>query len=148
VNVADTSSLHEGRQSFQDTGMSVGVSIGARANQRAVDDRRREARGESAEGSLAARALSNVEVGRTGPLRRRDPVNVTTETPKVRWKDPKIWGWKGAEGRTAKGRKQLARDELLQRINVAELANSNVFMVKDGVVHTPIPNGTKLATAL
>ena len=29
--------------------------------------------------------------------------------------------------------------------NVAELANSNVFMVKDGVVHTPIPNGTFLA---
>src|SRR4029077_16934528 len=29
--------------------------------------------------------------------------------------------------------------------NVAELANSNVFMVKDGVVFTPIPNGTFLA---
>jgi branched-chain amino acid aminotransferase len=29
--------------------------------------------------------------------------------------------------------------------NVAELANSNVFMVKDGVVMTPIPNGTFLA---
>jgi branched-chain amino acid aminotransferase len=29
--------------------------------------------------------------------------------------------------------------------NVAELANSNVFMVKDGVVLTPIPNGTFLA---
>jgi branched-chain amino acid aminotransferase len=28
--------------------------------------------------------------------------------------------------------------------NVAELANSNVFMVKDGVVFTPIPNGTFL----
>jgi branched-chain amino acid aminotransferase len=29
--------------------------------------------------------------------------------------------------------------------NVAELATSNVFMVKDGVVFTPIPNGTFLA---
>ena len=29
--------------------------------------------------------------------------------------------------------------------NVAELANSNVFMAKDGVVHTPVPNGTFLA---
>jgi branched-chain amino acid aminotransferase len=29
--------------------------------------------------------------------------------------------------------------------NVAELANSNVFMVKDGAVFTPIPNGTFLA---
>ena len=29
--------------------------------------------------------------------------------------------------------------------NVAELANSNVFLVKDGVVFTPIPNGTFLA---
>ena len=29
--------------------------------------------------------------------------------------------------------------------NVAELANSNVFMGKDGVVTTPIPNGTFLA---
>jgi branched-chain amino acid aminotransferase len=28
--------------------------------------------------------------------------------------------------------------------NVAELANSNVFMAKDGVVYTPIPNGTFL----
>ncbi len=28
--------------------------------------------------------------------------------------------------------------------NVAELANSNVFMVKDGVVFTPMPNGTFL----
>jgi branched-chain amino acid aminotransferase len=28
--------------------------------------------------------------------------------------------------------------------NVAELANSNVFMVKDGVVLTPLPNGTFL----
>jgi branched-chain amino acid aminotransferase len=29
--------------------------------------------------------------------------------------------------------------------NVAELATSNIFMVKDGVVLTPIPNGTFLA---
>jgi branched-chain amino acid aminotransferase len=29
--------------------------------------------------------------------------------------------------------------------NVAELATSNLFMVKDGVVHTPIANGTFLA---
>ena len=29
--------------------------------------------------------------------------------------------------------------------NVAELANSNVFMGKDGVVFTPLPNGTFLA---
>jgi branched-chain amino acid aminotransferase len=29
--------------------------------------------------------------------------------------------------------------------NVAELANSNVFMARDGVVFTPIPNGTFLA---
>jgi branched-chain amino acid aminotransferase len=29
--------------------------------------------------------------------------------------------------------------------NVAELATSNVFMVKDGVVFTPVPNGTFLA---
>ena len=29
--------------------------------------------------------------------------------------------------------------------NIAELANSNVFMAKDGVVYTPIPNGTFLA---
>lgn len=29
--------------------------------------------------------------------------------------------------------------------NVAELATSNVFMVRDGVVFTPIPNGTFLA---
>ena len=29
--------------------------------------------------------------------------------------------------------------------NVAELANSNLFMAKDGVVHTPIANGTFLA---
>ena len=29
--------------------------------------------------------------------------------------------------------------------NIAELANSNVFAVKDGVVYTPIPNGTFLA---
>jgi branched-chain amino acid aminotransferase len=29
--------------------------------------------------------------------------------------------------------------------NIAELANSNVFMVKDGTVYTPIPNGTFLA---
>jgi branched-chain amino acid aminotransferase len=29
--------------------------------------------------------------------------------------------------------------------NVAELATSNVFMVKNGVVYTPIPNGTFLA---
>jgi branched-chain amino acid aminotransferase len=29
--------------------------------------------------------------------------------------------------------------------NVAELANSNVFMAKDGIVFTPIPNGTFLA---
>ena len=29
--------------------------------------------------------------------------------------------------------------------NVAELANSNVFMAKDGVVYTPIPNNTFLA---
>jgi branched-chain amino acid aminotransferase len=28
--------------------------------------------------------------------------------------------------------------------NVAELANSNVFMGKDGVVFTPVPNGTFL----
>lgn len=28
--------------------------------------------------------------------------------------------------------------------NVAELANSNVFMVKDGIVFTPVPNGTFL----
>jgi len=28
--------------------------------------------------------------------------------------------------------------------NVAELATSNIFMVKDGVVYTPIPNGTFL----
>jgi branched-chain amino acid aminotransferase len=28
--------------------------------------------------------------------------------------------------------------------NVAELANSNVFMAKDGVVYTPMPNGTFL----
>jgi branched-chain amino acid aminotransferase len=29
--------------------------------------------------------------------------------------------------------------------NVAELATSNIFMAKDGVVYTPIPNGTFLA---
>ena len=29
--------------------------------------------------------------------------------------------------------------------NIAELANSNVFAAKDGVVYTPIPNGTFLA---
>ena len=29
--------------------------------------------------------------------------------------------------------------------NIAELANANVFMVKDGVVFTPVPNGTFLA---
>ncbi len=29
--------------------------------------------------------------------------------------------------------------------NVAELANSNLFMAKDGAVYTPIPNGTFLA---
>ncbi len=29
--------------------------------------------------------------------------------------------------------------------NVAELANSNLFMAKDGIVYTPIPNGTFLA---
>jgi len=29
--------------------------------------------------------------------------------------------------------------------NVAELATSNIFMVKDGVVFTPVPNGTFLA---
>jgi branched-chain amino acid aminotransferase len=29
--------------------------------------------------------------------------------------------------------------------NVAETATANVFMVRDGVVHTPIPNGTFLA---
>jgi branched-chain amino acid aminotransferase len=29
--------------------------------------------------------------------------------------------------------------------NIAELANSNVFMVKDGVVFTPAANGTFLA---
>lgn len=29
--------------------------------------------------------------------------------------------------------------------NVAELATSNIFMTKDGVVYTPIPNGTFLA---
>ena len=29
--------------------------------------------------------------------------------------------------------------------NVAELANANVFMVKDGVVFTPAPNGTFLS---
>src|SRR3569832_284497 len=29
--------------------------------------------------------------------------------------------------------------------NVAELANSNLFTAKDGVVFTPIPNGTFLA---
>lgn len=29
--------------------------------------------------------------------------------------------------------------------NIAELANSNVFLGKDGVVYTPIPNGTFLA---
>src|SRR5579871_1728150 len=29
--------------------------------------------------------------------------------------------------------------------NVAELATSNVFLAKDGVVYTPIPNGTFLA---
>jgi branched-chain amino acid aminotransferase len=29
--------------------------------------------------------------------------------------------------------------------NVAELANANVFMVKDGVVYTPAPNGTFLS---
>ena len=29
--------------------------------------------------------------------------------------------------------------------NVAELATSNIFMVKDGIVYTPIPNGTFLA---
>jgi branched-chain amino acid aminotransferase len=29
--------------------------------------------------------------------------------------------------------------------NVAELATSNVFLAKDGVVFTPIPNGTFLA---
>ena len=28
--------------------------------------------------------------------------------------------------------------------NVAELANSNIFMAKDGAVHTPVPNGTFL----
>lgn len=28
--------------------------------------------------------------------------------------------------------------------NVAETANSNIFMVKDGVVHTPVANGTFL----
>ena len=28
--------------------------------------------------------------------------------------------------------------------NVAELANANVFMAKDGVVHTPAPDGTFL----
>ena len=28
--------------------------------------------------------------------------------------------------------------------NVAELATANLFMVKDGVVHTPVPNGTFL----
>jgi branched-chain amino acid aminotransferase len=29
--------------------------------------------------------------------------------------------------------------------NVAEFATSNVFMAKDGIVYTPIPNGTFLA---
>ena len=29
--------------------------------------------------------------------------------------------------------------------NVAELATSNIFMAKDGIVYTPIPNGTFLA---
>jgi branched-chain amino acid aminotransferase len=29
--------------------------------------------------------------------------------------------------------------------NVAELATSNIFLVKDGIVYTPIPNGTFLA---
>jgi branched-chain amino acid aminotransferase len=28
--------------------------------------------------------------------------------------------------------------------NVAEFGNSNVFMAKDGVVYTPVPNGTFL----
>jgi branched-chain amino acid aminotransferase len=28
--------------------------------------------------------------------------------------------------------------------NVAEFGNSNVFMTKDGVVYTPVPNGTFL----
>ena len=28
--------------------------------------------------------------------------------------------------------------------NIAELANSNIFMAKDGVVYTPVPNGTFL----
>ena len=29
--------------------------------------------------------------------------------------------------------------------NVAELTSANIFMVKDGIVHTPMPNGTFLA---
>src|SRR5206468_3595559 len=29
--------------------------------------------------------------------------------------------------------------------HVAELANSNLFIVKDGIVHTPVANGTFLA---
>ncbi len=36
----------------------------------------------------------------------------------------------------------LMRDQLG---NIAELANSNVFMVKDGIAYTPAPNGTFLA---
>jgi len=28
--------------------------------------------------------------------------------------------------------------------NITELANANIFMAKDGVVHTPVPNGTFL----
>ncbi len=28
--------------------------------------------------------------------------------------------------------------------NIAELGNANIFMVKDGIVHTPVPNGTFL----
>ena len=47
---------------------------------------------------------------------------------------------------------QAARDDgfdnciLLDMLgNVAELATANIFMVKDGVIHTPAPNGTFLS---
>jgi branched-chain amino acid aminotransferase len=87
------------------------------------------------------------------PMRKPDGFSVTLSpfrrpTPETATLDAKTGGLYPNSARAMFEAKSRGFDNCLVcdvTGNIAELANSNVFMAKDGVVFTPIPNGTFLA---
>ena len=99
---------------------------------------------------LAAAALVGQEAARLEPAAGRDVLQVDANLILVDWQRRPIGVQVKADDGPAVPHEAQARGfdnaivcDMLG--NVAEFATSNVFMAKDGVVFTPLPNGTFLA---